>query len=165
MYNDIKYCWTWFKAENSYFFFLQCVRANVIFGWTIKVWSDVSFFNHSGIQSPLEKDASVLPHGHCAKRFSEKGCCLTLPLFGEKIFEYFFMTDCYLSFFFFILTVSHYKLFPKSFGQIINQYSVEELHLTLTQGQWPHELWGYPVVSAPPGTELWVFFKDNIQKR
>ncbi|XP_067054119.1 GPI transamidase component PIG-T-like [Acropora muricata] len=59
---------------------------------------------------------------------------------------------------------SHYKLFPKSLGQIINQYSVEELHLTLTQGQWPHELWGYPVVSAPPGTELWVFFKDNIQK-
>lgn len=67
--------------------------------------------------------------------------------------------------YFFTSTVSHYKLFPKSLGQIINQYSVEELHLTLTQGQWPHELWGYPVVSAPPGTELWVFFKENIQKR
>lgn len=61
--------------------------------------------------------------------------------------------------------VSHYNLFPKSFGQIINQYSVEELHLTLTQGQWQHEQWGYPVTSAPPGAELWVWFQDRVQER
>ncbi|CAH3030337.1 unnamed protein product [Porites evermanni] len=58
---------------------------------------------------------------------------------------------------------SHYNLFPKSFGQIINQYSVEELHLSLTQGQWQHEHWGYPVTSAPPGAELWVWFQDKVQ--
>ena len=61
--------------------------------------------------------------------------------------------------------VSHYNLFPKSFGQIINQYSVEELHLSLTQGQWQHEHWGYPVTSAPPGAELWVWFQDRVQDR
>ena len=61
--------------------------------------------------------------------------------------------------------VSHYNLFPKSFGQIINQYSVEELHLSLTQGQWQHEQWGYPVTSAPPGAELWVWFQDRVQDR
>ena len=61
--------------------------------------------------------------------------------------------------------VSHYNLFPKSFGQIINQYSVEELHLSLTQGRWQHEHWGYPVTSAPPGAELWVWFQDRVQDR
>ncbi|KAJ7384981.1 hypothetical protein OS493_018670 [Desmophyllum pertusum] len=59
---------------------------------------------------------------------------------------------------------SHYNLFPKSFGQIINQYSVEELHLSLTQGQWQHEQWGYPVTSAPPGAELWVWFQDRVEE-
>lgn len=58
---------------------------------------------------------------------------------------------------------SHYRLFPKSFGQIVNQYSVEELHLSLTQGQWQHEQWGYPVTSAPPGAELWVWFQDRVK--
>ena len=63
------------------------------------------------------------------------------------------------------ILVSHYRLFPKSFGQIVNQYSVEELHLSLTQGQWQHEQWGYPVTSAPPGAELWVWFQDRVKDR
>ena len=72
---------------------------------------------------------------------------------------------CYYVPCFFIHVVSHYNLFPKSFGQIINQYSVEELHLSLTQGQWQHEQWGYPVKSAPPGAELWVWFQDRVKER
>ena len=64
-----------------------------------------------------------------------------------------------------ILLVSHYNLFPKSFGQIVNKYSVEELHLSLTQGQWRHEQWGYPVVSAPPGAELLVWFQNRVKER
>ena len=67
--------------------------------------------------------------------------------------------------FVFYFLVSHYNLFPKSFGQIINQYSVEELHVSLTQGQWQHEQWGYPATSAPPGAELWVWFQDRVKER
>ncbi|XP_070575719.1 GPI transamidase component PIG-T-like [Ptychodera flava] len=58
---------------------------------------------------------------------------------------------------------SHYNLFPKSLGQIISKYSVRELHLSLTQGYWRPEKWGYPIVSAPPGAELWVWFHQNTQ--
>ena len=63
------------------------------------------------------------------------------------------------------VSVSHYNLFPKSFGQIINSYAVEELHLTLTQGQWRHEHWGYPALSAPSGAELWVWFQEGAHQR
>ncbi|KAK3742758.1 hypothetical protein QZH41_018969, partial [Actinostola sp. cb2023] len=59
---------------------------------------------------------------------------------------------------------SHFNLFPKSFGQIVDKYSVEELHLSLTQGHWKSDLWGYPVVSAPPGAELWVWFQDRVKE-
>ncbi|XP_077982557.1 GPI-anchor transamidase component PIGT-like [Glandiceps talaboti] len=56
---------------------------------------------------------------------------------------------------------AHYNLFPKSLGQIINKYSVQELHLSLTQGYWRHDKWGYPIISAPPGAELYVWFQEN----
>ncbi|XP_002736149.2 GPI-anchor transamidase component PIGT-like [Saccoglossus kowalevskii] len=58
-------------------------------------------------------------------------------------------------------TFAHYNFFPKSLGQIINKYSVQELHLSLTQGYWRHEKWGYPVSSAPPGAQLWVWFQES----
>ncbi|XP_048585595.1 GPI transamidase component PIG-T [Nematostella vectensis] len=57
---------------------------------------------------------------------------------------------------------SHYGLFPKSFGQIVDKYSVNELHFSLTQGQWQQGQWGYPLVSAPPGAELWVWFQEKV---
>eukprot|EP00794_Sanderia_malayensis_P019072 gene19072-20987_t len=58
---------------------------------------------------------------------------------------------------------SHYNLFPKSFGQIIKKYHVAELHLSLTHGRWRHQVWGYPIQSAPHGAELWVWFSSNIK--
>ena len=67
--------------------------------------------------------------------------------------------------FVFTFTVSHFNLFPRSFGQIVDKYSVEELHLSLTQGHWKNDLWGYPVISAPPGAELWVWFQDRVEER
>ncbi|KAG1670229.1 GPI transamidase component PIG-T [Nymphon striatum] len=55
------------------------------------------------------------------------------------------------------------RLFPKSIGEILVKYHVEELHLSLTQGLWKSKKWGYPVISAPPGAQLWVWFKDSVK--
>ncbi|KAG1670228.1 GPI transamidase component PIG-T [Nymphon striatum] len=58
---------------------------------------------------------------------------------------------------------THFRLFPKSIGEILVKYHVEELHLSLTQGLWKSKKWGYPVISAPPGAQLWVWFKDSVK--
>ena len=56
------------------------------------------------------------------------------------------------------LPVRHYGVFPKSLAQIISHYDVAEVHLSLTQGQWRTNAWGYPPRSSPPGAELWAWF-------
>ncbi|XP_058859961.1 GPI transamidase component PIG-T [Acipenser ruthenus] len=58
--------------------------------------------------------------------------------------------------------VSHYRLFPKSLGQVISKFSVRELHISFTQGFWRTAQWGQPLLSAPPGAELWVWFQDSV---
>ncbi|KAM9066630.1 GPI transamidase component PIG-T isoform X1 [Sarcophilus harrisii] len=58
--------------------------------------------------------------------------------------------------------VSHYRLFPKVLGQLISKYSVQELHLSLTQGFWRTRFWGQPFLQAPAGAELWVWFQDSV---
>ncbi|XP_005986751.1 GPI transamidase component PIG-T [Latimeria chalumnae] len=60
------------------------------------------------------------------------------------------------------LRVSHYRLFPKSLGQVISKYSVRELHLSFTQGFWRTRIWGPPFLQAPAGAELWVWFHDTV---
>ncbi|RXG53904.1 GPI transamidase component PIG-T, partial [Armadillidium vulgare] len=57
----------------------------------------------------------------------------------------------------------HYDLFPRAFGEIVERYHVRELHLSLTQGLWRYHKWGYPVVEAPPGAQLWVWFNPDIE--
>ena len=64
----------------------------------------------------------------------------------------------------FILSVRHYHLFPKSLGEVLAKFSVQELHLSLTQGLWRHRTWGYPIYDAPPGAEIWVWFKEDTLK-
>ncbi|ELU15024.1 hypothetical protein CAPTEDRAFT_109281, partial [Capitella teleta] len=59
--------------------------------------------------------------------------------------------------------VEHYHLFSKSLGEVLSHYSVQELHLSLTQGLWHYEKWGYPVHDAPPGAELWVWFRPGTE--
>lgn len=59
-------------------------------------------------------------------------------------------------------SVSHYRLFPKSLGQVISKFSVRELHISFTQGYWRTMQWGQPYQPAPPGTELWVWFQDSV---
>ncbi|XP_045775124.1 GPI transamidase component PIG-T [Maniola jurtina] len=56
----------------------------------------------------------------------------------------------------------HSHLAPRSLGEIVSRYQVEELHLTLTEGQWRHSEWGYPVLDAAPGAELYVWFSPDV---
>ncbi|XP_051806158.1 GPI transamidase component PIG-T [Acanthochromis polyacanthus] len=58
--------------------------------------------------------------------------------------------------------VSHYRLFPKSLGQVISKFSVRELHISFTQGYWRTMQWGQPYLPSPPGAELWVWFQDSV---
>ncbi|KAM4622621.1 GPI transamidase component PIG-T [Discoglossus pictus] len=58
--------------------------------------------------------------------------------------------------------VSHYRFFPKVLGQVISKYSVQELHLSFTQGFWRTKFWGQPLLQAPAGAELWVWFQDSV---
>ncbi|KAL3860126.1 hypothetical protein ACJMK2_010291 [Sinanodonta woodiana] len=57
---------------------------------------------------------------------------------------------------------THYRLFPKALGDVLVKYQVQELHLSLTQGLWRYEKWGYPPEDAPPGVELWVWFLPTV---
>lgn len=57
----------------------------------------------------------------------------------------------------------HSHLSPRSLGEIISRFQVEELHLTLTEGQWRHHQWGYPVLDAAPGAELYAWFSPDVQ--
>lgn len=59
-------------------------------------------------------------------------------------------------------SVSHYRLFPKSLGQVISKFSVRELHISFAQGYWRTMQWGQPFQSSPPGAELWVWFQDTV---
>uniref|UniRef100_A0A8C4IP59 Phosphatidylinositol glycan anchor biosynthesis, class T n=1 Tax=Dicentrarchus labrax TaxID=13489 RepID=A0A8C4IP59_DICLA len=59
--------------------------------------------------------------------------------------------------------VSHYRLFPKSLGQVISKFSVRELHISFTQGYWRTMQWGQPFQPSPPGAELWVWFQDSAE--
>ncbi|KAI5635742.1 gpi16 subunit, GPI transamidase component domain-containing protein [Phthorimaea operculella] len=56
----------------------------------------------------------------------------------------------------------HSHLAPRSLGEIISRFQVEELHLTLTEGQWRHHQWGYPVLDAAPGAELYAWFSPDV---
>ncbi|XP_039632503.1 GPI transamidase component PIG-T [Polypterus senegalus] len=59
--------------------------------------------------------------------------------------------------------VSHFRLFPKSLGQVISKFSIRELHISFTQGFWRTQQWGPPFLPAPPGVELWVWFEHTVQ--
>lgn len=49
-------------------------------------------------------------------------------------------------------------------GEIIQRHNVQELHISLTKGLWRYDAWGYPVKAAPPGAELWAWFKPNTSE-
>lgn len=61
------------------------------------------------------------------------------------------------------LPVHHTHLFPRAIGEILNRHNIQELHISLTNGLWRYEKWGYPVNDAAPGAELWAWFKPDTQ--
>lgn len=62
-----------------------------------------------------------------------------------------------------LTVVQHYGIFPKSLAEVAAHYQVQELHLTLTQGQWRTRMWGYSSHPAPPGAELWAWFLPGTE--
>ncbi|XP_073832823.1 phosphatidylinositol glycan anchor biosynthesis class T [Musca autumnalis] len=50
------------------------------------------------------------------------------------------------------------RLIPRPIAEILLYSDVKEFHITLTQGLWRYESWGYPVQDAAPGAEAWSWF-------
>ncbi|KAF9465783.1 GPI transamidase component PIG-T [Collybia nuda] len=58
----------------------------------------------------------------------------------------------------------HYNVFPLALGQILREYAVTELHLSLNAGRWNYDRWGYPKEPAVgTGAELWAWMGDGGQ--
>lgn len=106
---------------------------------------------------------------------------LLKPLQGEQLYAYFQFTtiwdtqptyeSCKSRIFIslpsivstFFCLVQNCHLFPRALGEIIGRYDIQELHISLTGGLWRYESWGYPVIDAAPGVELWTWFKPNAK--
>jgi len=63
-----------------------------------------------------------------------------------------------------IFLVQHSHLFPRGLGEIIGRHNVDELHVTLTEGLWNYQKWGYPFHDAGPGAEVIAWFNKDITK-
>ncbi|KAF7376396.1 GPI transamidase component GPI16 [Mycena sanguinolenta] len=56
----------------------------------------------------------------------------------------------------------HYTLFPLALGQILREYAVTELHLTLNAGKWNYDRWGYPdEPDVAAGAALWAWMAEG----
>lgn len=52
----------------------------------------------------------------------------------------------------------------RSIAEIFHHYNIKELHISLTNGLWRYENWGYPVVHGSPGAEVWAWFDGNLNE-
>ncbi|XP_071448167.1 GPI transamidase component PIG-T [Hetaerina americana] len=93
-------------------------------------------------------------------RFHEE--LLIKPLHGGHIYSYFQFTTTW-DVEFKSESFRHCHLFPRALGEVVAKHNVRELHISLTQGTWRHEKWGYQAIDAPPGAELWVWFKEGTE--
>ncbi|KAF8340802.1 GPI transamidase component PIG-T [Amanita rubescens] len=58
----------------------------------------------------------------------------------------------------------HYTLFPLPLGQILREYAVTELHLSLNAGRWNYDRWGYPEQpGVGTGAELWAWMGTDSE--
>ncbi|KNE72720.1 hypothetical protein, variant [Allomyces macrogynus ATCC 38327] len=57
----------------------------------------------------------------------------------------------------------NYDLFPRTLGQVLDRFGVEALDLTMTQGRWMHDAWGWPVdgYAAPPGFDVRAWLRTE----
>ena len=57
-----------------------------------------------------------------------------------------------------LMLVQHYTVFSLALGQILREYAVSELNLTLNAGNWNYDRWGYPEEKGVgTGAELWAW--------
>lgn len=64
------------------------------------------------------------------------------------------------------MPAQHYTLFPLALGQILREYAVTELHMSLNAGRWDYDRWGYPEeVGVATGAELWAYMGDSSAVR
>ncbi|XP_014211904.1 GPI transamidase component PIG-T [Copidosoma floridanum] len=59
-------------------------------------------------------------------------------------------------------TLKHTHLFPRGLAEIIGRHHVDELHVSLTEGLWKYEKYGYPFYSAGPGAEISAWFNRQV---
>jgi len=57
--------------------------------------------------------------------------------------------------------LNHFELFPKSLARLVQQFRVEQLQLSFTQGTWKDNRWGVPFSDAPSGVQLISSFLPN----
>lgn len=56
----------------------------------------------------------------------------------------------------------HHSLFPLTLGQILHEYSITDLHLTMNSGKWNYDHWGLPDdPNVGTGAELWAWMADG----
>ncbi|XP_063706858.1 GPI transamidase component PIG-T [Culicoides brevitarsis] len=55
----------------------------------------------------------------------------------------------------------HTHLTARPIAEIFRHYPINELHVSLTSGLWKAEKWGYPVIDAPAGAEIWAWFRNE----
>ncbi|KAJ6528727.1 Gpi16 subunit, GPI transamidase component-domain-containing protein [Mycena vulgaris] len=56
----------------------------------------------------------------------------------------------------------HYIMFPLSLGEIIREYAVTEMYLTLNAGNWDYDRWGPPSEAVVgTGPELWAWIGND----
>lgn len=77
----------------------------------------------------------------------------------ERIVRTHLLSCSFLSFYIsFLFPVHNTRLVPRPIAEILLQSDVKEFHISLTQGLWRYESWGYPVVDAAPGAEARSWF-------
>ena len=61
----------------------------------------------------------------------------------------------------------HFRLFPRSLGQILQHAHTKELHLRFSVGRWDAESWGqrpwYGAREGSNGVELWAWIEADTE--
>lgn len=76
------------------------------------------------------------------------------PLADGKLFAHFQFTTLYRKDIRSLRWENRIELFPLSIVDLIDTADLEELHFSLTKGNWNYQNWGYPVRSSPPGAQI-----------
>lgn len=63
-----------------------------------------------------------------------------------------------------IILVLHTDLISRSISEFFLHYDIKELHVSVSNGLWKHEQWGFPVESAGAGGNLYAWFKHHLSQ-